>query len=282
VTHEFDDFVHWQFLPRPRRKPRYLLFEVLRRFEALGHSWRLATGTRPISGDVALLHVDSTIIAPEYLDLRSHYPLALNFGTGDLSKATISQMQVLPSDRWRGAVVVKSNLNYRGLVEEMQNERAARARRPLPHPGLKTGGEYRMFDRRDDVPDCVWSDPGLIVERFVPEIDPDGHYVHRSWIFMGGRERCTRYIAPHWMVKVTDALSYEPAEVPEQLRAERERLNFDYGKFDFVIHDGEPILLDANRTPGLARRNAPLSRAGAQNLAEGLHELVTGSSANPR
>jgi hypothetical protein len=29
----------------------------------------------------------------------------------------------------------------------------------------------------------------------------------------------------------------------------REALGFDYGKFDYVEHDGEPILLDANKTP---------------------------------
>lgn len=277
VTHEFDDFVHWQLLPRPRRKHRYLLYEVLRRFETLGHSWRVVRGPRVVNGDVALLHVDSTIVDPEYLDLRAHYPLALNFGTADTSKTTISSLRVRPSDGWRGSVVVKSNLNYRGLVEEMQNERAARARRPLPHPGLRTAGEYQLFGRADEVPDDVWSDPELIVERFVPEIDHDGHYVHRSWIFMGARERCMRYVAPHWMVKVSDALAYEPAEVPERLRAERERLHFDYGKFDFVMHDGEPVLFDANRTPGLAKRVAPLSKAGARNLAEGLHELVTAS-----
>jgi hypothetical protein len=38
--------------------------------------------------------------------------------------------------------------------------------------------------------------------------------------------------------------------VPDFLRAERERLGFDYGKFDFVIHDGQAVLLDANKTPG--------------------------------
>lgn len=275
VTHEFDEFAHWRLLPRPRLKTRYLLFNVLRQFETFGHSWRVVRGPRAVKADAALLHVDSTIVGPDYLALGGEYPRAFNFGTGDTSKTAISSLRVVRNDGWDGPVVVKSNLNYRGLIEEMHNGRALRAHRPLPHPALKSAGEYRLFDRSGDVPGDVWSDPGLIVERFMPEIDGDGRYVHRSWIFMGARERCIRYIAPHWMVKVGDALAYEPARVPEQLRAERERLNFDYGKFDFVMRDGAPILFDANRTPGLAKRVEPLSKAGARNLAEGLHALVT-------
>ena len=30
----------------------------------------------------------------------------------------------------------------------------------------------------------------------------------------------------------------------------REQMGFDYGKFDYVIHEGKPILLDANKTVG--------------------------------
>jgi hypothetical protein len=31
----------------------------------------------------------------------------------------------------------------------------------------------------------------------------------------------------------------------------RKKLNFDYGKFDYVIHDGRAILLDINKTVGV-------------------------------
>ena len=45
---------------------------------------------------------------------------------------------------------------------------------------------------------------------------------------------------------------------------------------------GEPVLLDANRTPGVARAIQPLMKEGARNLAEGLHELLTGVTAPMR
>ncbi len=69
---------------------------------------------------------------------------------------------------------------------------------------------------------------------------------------MGPRERCTRFITKDRISKAAGVLGYEPMEVPEKLRAERERLGFDFGKFDFVMHNGEPLLFDANRTPGTA------------------------------
>jgi len=72
-------------------------------------------------------------------------------------------------------------------------------------------------------------------------------------------------------VKGSDIIVRESAEVPAALRAERQRLGFDYGKFDFVIHDGEPVLLDANRTPWAAR---PADRAAMKSsnadLAHGI------------
>ena len=48
------------------------------------------------------------------------------------------------------------------------------------------------------------------------------------------------------------------------------------------MHDGEPVLLDANRTPGVARAIESLVKEGARNLAEGLNELMTGETATVR
>jgi hypothetical protein len=45
-------------------------------------------------------------------------------------------------------------------------------------------------------------------------------------------------------------------------------------KFDFVVHEGEAILLDANRTPGTAPTLDQYMCDGARNLAEGLAALI--------
>ena len=36
----------------------------------------------------------------------------------------------------------------------------------------------------------------------------------------------------------------EPVPIPDEIRAARKRFGFEYGKFDFVLHRGVPVLLD--------------------------------------
>ena len=59
------------------------------------------------------------------------------------------------------------------------------------------------------------------------------------------------------------------AAIPEVLRARRSELGFDYGKFDYVLQAGQPVLLDANSTPGFSRQSAKL-RGYAEQLAAGV------------
>jgi hypothetical protein len=276
VTHEFDYFFARPRPGAPVRSP-YLLFDVLKHLQGLGHKVRVSRGPHPESGDVALLHVDSTLVEQEYLDLASRYPRAINFGTGDISKRTVSRLLLAKGDSWDGPVIVKANFNNRAIVEDLHNQRAAKANKPPPHPGIAPGDPYEVLDSLAVVGAAVWSDPTLVVERFVPEQDEEGNFVLRTWVFMGPRERCTRLVTTDRISKAADVIRYEPIDVPEELRAERERLGFDFGKFDFVMRNGEPLLLDANRTPGVSRAIQPLLRKGAPNLAEGLHELMTGS-----
>ncbi len=271
ITHEYD-----RFTSRPLRWPAlrsdYLLFDVLRLLERHGHSWRVSTGPRAVSGDVAFLHVDTTLVAPEYLALAPQFAGTINFATADISKRTVSRVRVMQGDDWAGPVIVKSNLNANGQVEQLHNRRARAAGRPLPHPVVHHP-PYRVLRSVREVGSDVWDDPYLIVERFLPEVDADG-FALRTWVFMGDREGCTRQVAPDPIVKAGIVIRYEKVAVPEQLRAERERLGFEFGKFDFVVHDGEPVLLDTNRTPGTARSIRTLMKERAPLLAEGLDGLI--------
>lgn len=274
VTHEFDQFAYRRVNPTGGVTSPYLLFDVLKEFETLGHGWRVSRGSKVVPGDVALLHVDCTVIDQEYLSLGPHYRATINFGTNDNSKRKISCLLLGKDDDWAGPVVVKTNLNCQGIPEDLHNRRALNSGRPLPHPGARRSGPYRVFERLEDVGNQVWTNPALVVERFVPEVEAREGYALRTWVFMGQRERCTRSLTRGCISKASDVIRYEPIDVPPQLRAERERLNFDFGKFDFVMHNGTPILLDANRTPGVALPLRSMMKAGARNLAEGLDELV--------
>jgi hypothetical protein len=279
ITHEFDIFAY----RRDARGPvlsTYLLYDVLRHLETLGHEWRIAKGPQPVPGDVAILHVDSTIVGDDYLALASLYPRTLNFGTGDISKRAVSRNLLSPGDDWDGPVIVKADLNCNAETEHVHNMRAQSLDRPLPHPGVARTGPHILLDRLGDVPDEIWADPALVVEKFLPERDAGGGYVMRTWVFMGQRERSTRIVTPGWIGKASEAVLLEPQEVPEALRAERERLDFDFGKFDFVLQDGVPMLLDANRTPGTTTAVQERTRGGALNLAAGLDEIMREAARN--
>jgi len=280
ITHEFDRFFVRRVESGPMVSP-YLLFDLIEPMQAMGHTVRIVRGPKAPGGDAALYHVDSTIAQQEYLALANQYPRTINFRTGDISKRKISRLLLSKGDGWDGPVIVKADFNNRAIIETLHNRRASIRNLPPPHPGVNRSANYRVLDSIAEVGDELWSDPSLVVEKFVAEPDEHG-YALRTWVFMGSRERCTRLVTADKISKAADVLKYDPVEVPEQLRAERERLGFDFGKFDFVMHEGEPILLDANRTPGIAQAIRPMLRKGALNLAQGLHELVTGEAVPAR
>ena len=274
ITHEFDVFLYRNGGPEGPLVSPYLLTSVLGHLDSFGHSCVLARGRKPVGGDIALLHVDSTIVDDEYLALGANYAATINFGTADISKRRVSRALLAKGDSWNGQVIVKANLNSGGNMEDTHNQIAAKLGFPQPHPGVTKSPPYQVLKRLADVPDVVWDDPTLVVEKFIPEADPAGGFALHTWVFMGSRERCTRMVTENQISKAGDVLRYAPVEVPPKLRKERERLGFDYGKFDFVMHDGAPVLLDANRTPGFAQAIMPLIVAGAPKLAEGLDELI--------
>lgn len=273
ITHEYDVFLRRNNSTEAYGSP-YLLFDVLRHLQSMGHQCLVVSGPRSPGADAALLHVDSTKVEDEYLRLASNYRTAINFETGDISKRRISRLLLQSDSEWDGPVIVKSDYNNNGLMEDLHNRAAVRRGRVEPHPNVSRGKPYQVLKSLKSVPADVWSDRSLVVERFVPERTDSGEFVLRTWVFMGERERCTRMVTSDQISKAADVLRYEPAEVPQQLRAERERLRFDFGKFDFVMDGDEPRLLDANRTPGVATAILDLMKKGARNLAEGLHEML--------
>jgi hypothetical protein len=112
-----------------------------------------------------------------------------------------------------------------------------------------------------------------VIEKLRPERDARGFYV-RFWVFLGRAERCFRYLSPHPVVKAADVLERVPVPVPDANRARREELGLDYGKIDFVVHDGAPVLLDVNRTPSTSPTlNAAIEASNATH-ALGLQSFL--------
>ncbi len=273
ITHEFDAFFRrrgWLL----RKTCEFLIYDVMVELQRRGHELVLqqGTGSGRASGDVALLHVDRTVVPGDYLDYAKTFPLCLNIATADISKRKISGALLSRGDDWAGAVIVKTDLNNGGFAERRHHRHALRAGKspdgPCPPPT-----EYRTYESLCDVPASAFADPALIVERFLAEPEPDG-FATRFWIFCGDRGRCARYVSSSRIGKASSTLRSEEVEVPDGLRAMREKLGFDYGKFDFVIHDGRAILLDANRTPGRPRNLIKRLAEGAPALADGFEQLI--------
>ncbi|MEM7444755.1 MAG: hypothetical protein AAF414_15640 [Pseudomonadota bacterium] len=272
ITHDYDCFMQRRFGVLLRR--RFLLQDLLRELRNNGHRVEISVGTdRRVEADVGILHIDCSVIPTPYLDLANSYDVTVNGSANDITKRTVGGAGLKPDSDWDGPVIVKSNFNSGGRGEHYHNREALRRGHAKPHPSVDGMVSYNLYDTLSGVPEDAWADGSRVVERLIPEPDPQG-YAMRTWIFFGDRERCTRYVGPNPIIKGADIIARSPAPVPDELRAERERLGFDYGKFDFVVHDGKGVLLDANRTPGSTRNLGKALRAANIELIKGFDALI--------
>jgi hypothetical protein len=265
ISHKYDKFA----------KRSYLLAGILREVERAGVTFEVTRGHRQfVAADLAILHVDATVVDREYTALARRYPRTLNLSIRNIGKSRVSDAALSRGEAWAGPVIVKTELNARGAPELYHNGVAALRGKPAPHPEVTALRDYVLYDSARDVPDAIWRDPRLVVEKFMPERDPRG-FALRTWIFMGNRETCSRCISTEPVVKGAAVIARELVSVPEELRRVRERLGFDYGKFDFVIHDGRPVLFDANVTPTIPENLSEELSRSAKELARGLLEILS-------
>lgn len=252
----------------PIDQVNYLMLKIVKNWQASGVEVVVLRGPeRYEAADVIVLHVDLTVVPQEYLDFCARYPIVVNGRVRDISKRKISKNLLGPKDHYTGAVIVKADLNFGGFPE-LKMQRSGRLSRmwnkylPWSITGILSPSDYPVFRSMAEVPKAVWRNRRLVVEKFCPEREGD-HYCLRQWIFLGDRGVSQRLVSLNPIVKFPNEvhLEYGPP-VPESLREMRSRLGFDYGKFDYVVVDGEVILLDANRTPALG-----VSDGWAQNMA---------------
>lgn len=271
ITHAQDELFHRR--ASGKVVSDYMLGPVLQQAAAMGHRITVCRGRppRPVEADLAIMHVDLTAVPPDYLEFGRTFPLCVNLEAADISKRSIGDAGLADGDAWPGPVIVKSDFNYRAIPELRLNAAAQAAGRPVPYPGLRDSYDYSVYTSLEDVPPAAKADPTLVVERFMPERTESGYAV-RFWTFSGEAERCSRVFSNEPVVKSDNQTGFEFVEVPDRLREIRAELGFDYGKFDFVVRDGEPVLLDANNTPGAPP--VPKGAAWPKDYAEGLIRLA--------
>jgi hypothetical protein len=153
----------------------------------------------------------------------------------------------------------------------VQEKRRAAARGDFRWLRAIPTGDYPIFSRLQDVPPSVWSNRHLVVERFIPERQGQ-YYCIRVCLVLGSVMLNRRLYATRPLIKGGPEHS-EEVPVPDALVSFRERLGLDYGKIDYVVHDGEVHVLDANRSPGVLA-DAEVTERICRKLAVGIDSVL--------
>lgn len=257
----------------------------------MGHEVLVHRGLANLpDADLAVLHVNLTRTPQDYLDALKRYPRVINGAVTDISKRLFSNQLVAKNDGYHGSVILKTDQNCGagperrfGRSRHSLVDRLKRAWSDLPRKyqyrrmnrlaGSRGRTGYWVVDHQDRLPGFVWRDPYWVVERFLPEQDEHGYYL-RQWVFLGSQELGSRSLSAEPVVKSHNVVRREFVPVPEALREWRRKLGFDYGKFDYVVRDGEVILFDVNRTPTASNRASGELGPEIAQLARGIADFI--------
>lgn len=252
---------------RNRNLPGFAIWHLAELWQKAGIKVIALFGVKKyIPADLAILHVDLTVVPQEYVEFAHRYPLALNEGLTNIKKTVISRNRVSSHSGYEGRVIVKSDLNYAGQPERKLlgtpwSRLVFRIGRRMPSyrasilgsgPHFSSPTDYVIHESPGSVPRDWFHRDDLIIEKFIPEMQ-DGLYCVRLYHFLGNRGICILRKSGLPIVNTSTTTIRERVEVHPVIVSLTKSMKFDYGKFDYVIHEGEPVLLDANKTPGAGK-----------------------------
>ena len=231
----------------PDRAPFYAIHHLseIWRADGLDVVYVLGAGEF-VPADLAIVHVDLSVVPEEYLDLARRYPIAWNAELKDIRKSSFSTLRVTRDSDYSGPVIAKSNLNYAGVPERLLDGASDDA-------PFRASTDYRVYESLPEVPGELFDQPDVIVEKFLPEVE-DGRFHVRTVEFVGDRHTSLRATADYHVVSDATQLEAEPVDAPSELFELRRRLRLDYGKFDYVVHGSTVSVLDVNKTVGASVR----------------------------
>jgi hypothetical protein len=205
----------------------------------------IAGTTETPEADVLIVHVDLSVVPDEYLSFAARYPKVVNGRVKDIRKSVISRHLVRSNDGWSGPVIVKSNLNCAGRGELVTGHKPWEL---FPFP-IRRQADYRVYESAKEVPSEYFGHPQLVVERFLPEREGDLYFA-RSYHFVGDISTTVRLGSKQPIVLGHTSESVEEIEPHSEVIGRRRELGMDYGKIDYVVHDGKVVILDVNKTTG--------------------------------
>jgi len=241
----------------------YLLRAMLPLWRDMGHAIEAFNGVdRHVAADALFPHIDLTVIPEAYRRFAQQHAATVNRSVMDISKSRISRNLVTEGDAYTGQVIVKTDMNYGGIPEKrlgLTTGQGAAPPAPDGAPGAidwsairyATAGNYPIFESLAQVPPAVFRNRNLVVEKFLPERDGE-YYCLRYCYFLGDRSVSTLMRSKRGVIKGSKSMSCEEALTPPECHAFRERMGFEYGKLDYVIHDGKAIVFDVSRTPAIS------------------------------
>jgi len=232
-----------------------------------------------VASGIALMHVDSTKVSPALLPRVAPGARLLNAQVLDIGKRGFSRLLLRRDSPWDGPVIIKTDANFHGLPEASARGpgRLDRLRQRLPWRLARQlpANDYPVLPHRDRVPGWVWRRQDLVVERFIPERDGSA-YVLRMYLFFGDRGIVYRMVSDRPVIKAQGILAFEAdyREPPPEIAEARRSLGFDFGKFDYVLHEGRPVLLDVNKTPAVSGKRRERTAYLAQGLSGFLADMT--------
>jgi len=277
ISHEIDEF----------QDSTYLLNHLSRIWEQDGIRIAIVKGVNQElpEADIAILHTDITAVGEEYIRVINHYPLVINGAVTDISKKVFSDLIVSNKDAYTGKVIVKTNANFGGMRERQEKfvdgdwQSTIEIQRPWRR--VEWLEDYPVFDSPSGVPGGVWRNDKLVVEKFLPEQNSQGEYLLKIWVFLGDQGVYYQCVSSEPVIKSHNLIRREYLDVndvPESIREVRAKMGFDYGKFDFAIHQGKPVLFDVNRTPGgpthTGSRSSERAEHSYRTLSAGLGSFI--------
>jgi len=235
----------------------YKLNAMLRGLDRARIAWRVIDRPELAKGGVAaFMHVDLTDVPDDFQAAARRYTRCVNRNAASIRRTLYSRARVSARDDYIGPVISKTVLNSRGMPEwryEKRRSFLARAGQlagKIVIPGYKQRKcpEYVVYESLRDVPNQIWNDPRMIVERFLPGSMRLPIVKHRfSFFYEAEINHSASYDSVLCDPETMTAFDVVP-DVPAAIRNLRADLQLDYGAIDYFMVDGEAIPIDANKT----------------------------------
>ena len=274
---------------KPLADTTYSIKILVDHWRRMGLNVANTLGTRLRDGESAAVvvnHVGLTLTPADYLESLRRFPRVVNGELTNTSKSAFSQNLVTQRDGYDGSVIVKTDFDSGSAGESKFRPHSG----PAAWLRYLRGGDaglsktkkfkrsrYLIYDHPDLVPAEFWGDRLFVVQKFQAEMESEGLYRLRSWYVLGDRDFHVLTVSKEPIVKGRNIIDRWVVDLatPPEMNVLREAMRVDFGRFDYVLIDGKPVVFDINRTPtstpGAVAKYAP---QWAQ-LAEGINSFLS-------